>query len=156
VLFGLPPVSAAHHLGLGRPQGPGLVAAAGVSLLLLLVIPIYLAVTGTTSEFYRGWGWLVVGLLSQAGIAEETLFRGYLFRRIRQERPFWRAAALAMGLFVLHALVQGAIKIVSAAGEAGALMPLVWMAASATIPFLAFLIPLKSVSTPARARVWQG
>jgi membrane protease YdiL (CAAX protease family) len=37
----------------------------------------------------------------QAGIAEEVLFRGYLFRHLRQGRTFWEAAIVASGPFVL-------------------------------------------------------
>jgi membrane protease YdiL (CAAX protease family) len=109
------------------------------------------------------------------------LFRGYLFRRLRQGRSFWKAALLAMIPFVvvhlfmfatlpwtialaavvlaivisfplthlfelgrntiwapaiLHFTVQGAIKVLELPGDT--LLPVVWMAASATIPYLAF------------------
>ena len=50
--------------------------------------------------------WLVPGLFAQAGIAEEVLFRGYLFRHAREGRDFWRAALVAAGLFVtVHLLM---------------------------------------------------
>jgi membrane protease YdiL (CAAX protease family) len=52
-----------------------------------------------------GWVWLIPGLFAQAGIAEETLFRGYLFGRLRTGRTFWRAAALSMVPFVAVHLV---------------------------------------------------
>ncbi len=35
--------------------------------------------------------------LAQAGIAEEVLFRAYLYGQPRDGRSFWRAAALASG-----------------------------------------------------------
>ena len=35
------------------------------------------------------------------GVAEEALFRGYLFSRLRRNRSFWRASALASVSFVL-------------------------------------------------------
>jgi membrane protease YdiL (CAAX protease family) len=41
---------------------------------------------------YPGWTLLVGGLFAQAGIAEEVLFRVYLFRHIREGRAFWPAA----------------------------------------------------------------
>jgi membrane protease YdiL (CAAX protease family) len=40
------------------------------------------------------------GLFAQAGIAEEVLFRSYLFGQVRVGRTFWRAAALSMLPFV--------------------------------------------------------
>jgi membrane protease YdiL (CAAX protease family) len=186
VLFGQSPASAARQLGLGHPTVGGLLAAMGLSLALLLVIPAFLAVTGAPSEFYPGWGWLLPGLFAQAGIAEEVLFRGYLFRHLRRGRPFGRAAVLATGPFLavhlllfltlpwpialaalllaavlsfplaylfelggntiwapalLHFVAQGAIKVVVVPGESGPLMAFIWMAASAVLPFLVFLIP---------------
>ena len=49
---------------------------------------------------------LAPGLFAQAGIAEEILFRGYLFGRLRRGRSFWRAAWLSMIPFVgVHLLL---------------------------------------------------
>jgi membrane protease YdiL (CAAX protease family) len=45
------------------------------------------------------------GLFAQAGIAEEVLFRGYLFGHLRVGRTFWRAAAVSMLPFVSVHLV---------------------------------------------------
>ena len=46
------------------------------------------------------------GLFAQAGIAEEVLFRGYLFGHLRRGRSFWRAALLSMLPFVaVHLLL---------------------------------------------------
>jgi membrane protease YdiL (CAAX protease family) len=42
----------------------------------------------------------VPGLFTQAGIAEEILFRGYLFGHLRAGRTFWRAAWTSMLPFV--------------------------------------------------------
>ena len=52
-----------------------------------------------------GWISLLPGLFAQAGIAEEVLFRGYLFGHIRVGRTFWRAAAVSMLPFVTVHLV---------------------------------------------------
>src|SRR5262245_63897250 len=38
-------------------------------------------------------------------MAEETLFRGFLYRRVRQGRPFWRAVAIAALPFVAVHLI---------------------------------------------------
>ncbi len=157
-------------------------AGLGVSLLLLAVIPGYAALRGATLTIYPGWLWLLPGLFAQAGIAEEALFRGYLFGRLRRGHGFWHAAALATVPFVLvhlilfatppwpvalaavllstvmsfplahlfelggrtiwgpallHLTVQGAIKVLEVPGDAA--LPLVWMAASAVLPYLVVL-----------------
>lgn len=164
----------------------GLLTAAALCVLLLLVIPVFAKVTQSSLSFYPGWGWLLPGLFAQAGIAEEILFRGYLFGHLRRGRSFWRAAALATVPFTLvhlilfvslpwaialaslllavlisfplaclfelgggtlwapalvHFVVQGALKVVVVSGESAAALPLVWMAASAILPFLVFVVP---------------
>ena len=70
------------------------------------MIPAFARVTGASVELSPGWSWLVPGLFGQAGVAEEVLFRGYLFRHMRQGRPFWRAAFLSAVPFVaVHLLL---------------------------------------------------
>jgi membrane protease YdiL (CAAX protease family) len=183
--FGLSLAQAAKALGIGRPNGRGVGVAIGIGAALLVVIPIYGLATGTRLSMYPGWSLLLPGLFAQGGIAEETLFRGFLFRRVREGRSFWRAVAIAAVPFVavhlilfatlpfpvavasillaaiisaplahlfelggrtvwapaiVHFVVQGAIKVVTPPeGELG--LALVWMAASAVLPFLAFLVP---------------
>ena len=87
-------------LGLSRPRPAGIVAASGLALLLFVVGLLFARVRGLTFSFYPGWISLLPGLFAQAGIAEEVLFRGYLFGHIRRGRTFWRAAALSMLPFV--------------------------------------------------------
>ena len=183
-LFGRTPAMAMRLLGLGPPTALGIIVAAALSGMLLAVIPVYASMRGAPLAVYPGWMWLLPGLFAQAGIAEEVLFRGYLFRRLRRGRSFWKAALLSAVPFVavhlfmfatlpwliafaavllataisfplahlfelgghsiwgpalLHFTVQGAIKVLEVPGDA--FMPIVWMAASATIPCLAFFIP---------------
>ena len=66
---------------------------------------LFVRAKGLTSTFYPGWVSLLPGLFAQAGIAEEVLFRGYLFGQVRVGRTFWRAAALSMVPFVSVHLV---------------------------------------------------
>jgi membrane protease YdiL (CAAX protease family) len=177
------PAGALRSLGFGRPTPAGILTALGVCGVLLAVIPIHAVVSGEPLGSYPGWLWLLPGLFAQAGIAEEALFRGFLFGRLRQGRTFWRAATLAAVPFVLvhlvlfatmpwpvalasvllstiisfplarlfdlgdhtiwapallHFTVQGAIKVVEI--PPGSALPLVWMAASALIPFAVFLV----------------
>ena len=101
LLFGRRPARAARELGLGRPAMRGMIPAAGVALALLLVLPVYARAAGARLELYPGWAWLVPGLFAQGGIAEEVLFRGYLFGHLRHGRTFRRAALLAAAPFVL-------------------------------------------------------
>ena len=104
-LFGVRSRAVAAALGLGRPQARGLLTAAAVCLALLLVFPVYVAVTGRALALDPRWAVLVPGLFAQAGLAEETLFRGYLFRHVREGRQFWPAVALATVPFVAVHLV---------------------------------------------------
>lgn len=61
--------------------------------------------TGSSLELYPNWQWLAIGIFCQAGIAEETLFRGYLFGHMRQRHTFWKAAGFAAIPFVLVHLI---------------------------------------------------
>jgi membrane protease YdiL (CAAX protease family) len=100
-LLGEPLAAGLRRLGLGAPKLPGVFAALFASALLLLVVPAFIGVTGARWTMYPGWIGLLPGLFAQAGVAEEVLFRGYLFRHLRRGRSFWRAALLASGPFVL-------------------------------------------------------
>ena len=180
-----------RRLGLGTPSMRGLVAAALSCALMLAVLPVYEAVSGNHVNVATEWQWTMPGLFFQAGIAEETLFRGYLFGSLREGRTFWRAAVLSAIPFVivhlilfftmpfpvaaaafllsivvsfplaylyelggrtiwapalLHFVVQGAIKLVIIPEDAMQGLAIVWMAASAIIPWCVFLIPLRAVN----------
>jgi len=89
-----------RSLGLGQPRATGLVVAGGVTLLLLISAFLFVRARGLSPALYPGWVSLLSGLFAQAGVAEEVLFRGYLFGRIRVGRTFWRAATLSMLPFV--------------------------------------------------------
>ena len=106
VLFRRPVAAAIQTLALRRPRFRGLLAAAAVSALLLSTIAAFAWTTEGSVGFYPGWPWLVPGLFAQAGIAEEALFRGYLFGRVRIGRSFWTAAALSALPFVLVHLLM--------------------------------------------------
>ena len=97
--------AAVRHLGLGRPRVKGIVVAGGVAVLLLIVALLFVRARELTPASYPGWVSLLPGLFAQAGIAEEVLFRGYLFGHIRVGRTFWRAAAASMLPFVSVHLV---------------------------------------------------
>jgi membrane protease YdiL (CAAX protease family) len=132
VLDGGGPAAAARRLGLGRPGGRALVVAAGVSALVLLAHPVSAAITGVTPPLRPGWPWLLIGVLALHGVAEEVVWRGYAFRRLRAGRSFGRAVAWTMPL-----LVVAHVPILASSGPAvGAAAMLV--AAATTVP-LAYL-----------------
>ena len=93
------------QLGLGPPRTRGIIAASGVAAVLWMAALVFVSARGMTFSFFPGWISLLPGLFAQAGIAEEVLFRGYLFGRIRRGRTFWRAAAVSMPPFVSVHLV---------------------------------------------------
>jgi membrane protease YdiL (CAAX protease family) len=105
LLFRQRPLTAAAWLGLGRPDARGMAAVIPVSLALVAVLPIYGIASGIAFEWWPGWLWLVPGLFAQGGIAEETLFRGYLFHHAREGRSFWRGVLASLGPFVAVHLV---------------------------------------------------
>ena len=81
-------------------------------------------------SFFPGWWWLLPGLFAQGGIAQEVLFRGYLFGRIRRGRSFW------------HFVCQATVKVVAFPDTA--VFPLVWMLAGAVIPLAVLLVPRRT------------
>ncbi len=72
----------------------------GIAALLFIVIYAFVQASGSRLSLFPSWWALLPGLFAQAGIAEETLFRGYLFGHLRVGRTFWRAASLSMLPFV--------------------------------------------------------
>ena len=107
LLLGESPHRAARQVGLAFPARRGIIAALTAGVLLLFVIPAYAVVAGVQFAMYRDWWRLTPGLFAQAGVAEETLFRGYLFRHVREGRSFREAVWIAAGPFVLARLSRG-------------------------------------------------
>ena len=183
--FRTPWPAAVRTLGAGRPHAAGIAAALAISTLLVLVIPAYAWATESLFVERDGWWTLLPGLFAQAGIAEEVLFRGWLYGHVRSGRSFWRAATLSLfpfaaihlvlfvtlpapiaaaslalsvvlsfplawlyelgggtiwGPAILHATVQGTVKIIEPRESGTALFAIIWMAASAVIPLLAFAV----------------
>jgi membrane protease YdiL (CAAX protease family) len=184
-LFARPPKQAFAALGFGHPSAPGMLAALLASIALLAYFPILVLITGAQLTLRDGWLWIVCGVLLQGGIAEELLWRGYLFRHLRATRGFWRAAAIAMVYMVaqhmlllltmplpialaalavallssfplaylfetggntvwapalLHAVIQGALKVVVVPEDMLLPAQLGWMVLCMLVPYLVFLI----------------
>lgn len=93
--------SAARALGLLTPRGVGLLAALGTCVTLGVFLAGFARVTGTAFRVDASSLPLLPGLFAQAGVAEEVVFRGTLFGRLRVGRTFWRAAGLSIAPFAL-------------------------------------------------------
>lgn len=96
LLFRLGPREALRRLGFARPTGRALLAAGAAGGLVLLVYPITTAVTGAGVHLRPGWLWLLIGIFAFHGLAEETVWRGYVYRRLRAGRSFGAAVAGTM------------------------------------------------------------
>lgn len=101
LLDGLPLRAAARTLGLGRPDRRALAVSAVVSALVLLVWPVTVLISGVPIPLRPDWPVALVGVLTLHGLAEELVWRGYVFRRLAQDRPFWPAVWWSMPLIAV-------------------------------------------------------
>jgi membrane protease YdiL (CAAX protease family) len=132
VLFGAKPIEALRALGLRLATERSVIATLVLSAVLLGFFPLYAFVTGVEVSVRADWYWLLPGLFAQGGVAEETLFRGYLFRHMREGRSFRRAAILAAIPFVavhllLFATLDLAVAAASLALSVSISFPLAWL-----------------------------
>jgi len=178
-------------LGLSTPRGGTLVLALIFCVALLCFIPLYSHATGVSFSLRPDAALLAIGIFAQGGIAEEIVFRGFLFRRLRERRSFWRAASIATIPFVavhallfltlepvvaaaallvslsmsfplawlfersgnsiwtcalVHAVAQGAIKLVEMDDPHFLRLALAWMMIAATAPWAFMLLHSKRLS----------
>lgn len=95
-----------HEVGFGMPDWRAIGVALLLSVLMLAFFPLYSSFANVSLSFQSNWLWILVGLVCGVGIAEETLFRGYVFNYLRKTRTFWQAATLSMFLFgAMHLLL---------------------------------------------------
>jgi membrane protease YdiL (CAAX protease family) len=130
--FGLKPAAALRMIGLRRANAGSMLATLGLCVLLLAFLPLYAILADVPLRFRADWYWLVPGLFAQGGIAEETVFRGYLFHHLREGRSFWRAASLAALPFVaVHLLLFATLDLELAAASLALAVsmsfPLAWL-----------------------------
>jgi membrane protease YdiL (CAAX protease family) len=105
-LFRQPVTGAVGRLGFGWPGARWLGVAAIAGAPLVLFFPIYSALTGTAWSLPAGWLWAYLGYVAVSGLAEEVMFRAFLFGRLRAGRGFWAAATLSMLAFsAVHLLL---------------------------------------------------
>jgi membrane protease YdiL (CAAX protease family) len=100
LVTGHTPRQALHALGLGRPRARALIASVLLCAALLLLFPIFEALTGARLTWRADAAVLALGMFLQGGVAEELVFRGFLFRHLRRRRSFWRAALVASLPFI--------------------------------------------------------
>lgn len=93
--------AALRQLGFGKPAFLSAVLSVGLSLILFACYPLITYMTGYTFTIPSGFAWTAVGLFALHGIAEETLYRGFLFHRLREGRSFLRAGWLSVLFFSL-------------------------------------------------------
>lgn len=88
-------------LGLGKPSLSSVISALIITGLLFLCYPLISSITGYTFVIPGNWLWLAIGVFVLHGIAEEVLYRAYLFGNLRKGRSFAKAAWLAVGFFTV-------------------------------------------------------
>ena len=98
VVFRTEPARIPAALGLGRPAGRALVVAVLVGGLVIAFFLIGAALLGIQLRLKPEWPAVLLAALIFHGIAEELVWRGYAFARIREHRTFWRAVLLSIPL----------------------------------------------------------
>ncbi len=141
LLYRVGPREALRSLGFGRTGGRALVAAFVVGGLVQFVFPVTETITGTTFNLRPDWPILLIGIFAFHGLAEELVWRGYAYRRLRVGRPFWAAVLWTMPLVaVAH------VPIVITSG------PLV--GAAALLVAAATSVPLAYLFDTGRRTIW--
>jgi membrane protease YdiL (CAAX protease family) len=121
-----------RSLGFGTPARRALLAAFALSAVLLAFFPVLAAATNQPIAWRAGAAWLALGMFAQGGIAEELLFRGFLYRHFRVGRTFWRAATLAAIPFVavhvtLFLTLEFAVALAAVFVSVSLSFPLAWL-----------------------------
>jgi membrane protease YdiL (CAAX protease family) len=100
--FGRDIPHAFRALGLSRPRGRAMIVSLAITAAMAAFFPIYSLATGVPMELRPDWLWVLVGAIALNGIAEETLFRGFVFGHLRQAgQSFWRAGFTSLLIFAL-------------------------------------------------------
>ncbi len=95
-----------REVGFGGPNWRVIGIAVVLSALMLIFFPLYSGLAHVQLPLQSNWPWILIGIITGVGITEETLFRGYVFNYLRENRTFWRAATLSMILFgAMHLLL---------------------------------------------------
>jgi membrane protease YdiL (CAAX protease family) len=131
-LTGARVAASSRALGLGAPTGRAMLAGAALAALLFASLPLLANLTGVELELRAHAGWLALGMLAQGGVAEETLFRGFMYRHLRSTRSFWRAASLSAVPFAaahlpLFATLDFTVALLALGVAIASSYPLAWL-----------------------------
>jgi membrane protease YdiL (CAAX protease family) len=96
---------ALSDIGITRFNWTGIRITAVFLLPLLVFFPLFAPLTNSPLVIRPNWQWFVLSALLNNGLAEETMMRGFVFRHLREGRPFWHAAALSTLYFAGYHLV---------------------------------------------------
>lgn len=100
------PAQSFRKVGFGVPNWRVIGVAVVLSAMMLAFFPLYSRLANVRLPLQTNWPWILIGIISGVGIAEETLFRGYVFGFLREKRTFWQAATFSMILFgTMHLLL---------------------------------------------------
>jgi membrane protease YdiL (CAAX protease family) len=105
LFFKRQPLRALRQLGYGLPHGRAIVVALILSGMMILFFPILSLVSGARLSLNPDWLLTLTGIILVNGLAEETLFRGYVFGNLRQGSSFLRAGFISLLLFAAVHLV---------------------------------------------------
>jgi membrane protease YdiL (CAAX protease family) len=92
---------ALHDLGLAWPHPRALLVGLLGATPIFLVYGLVFGVMGQSAALVPFAGLLLLRFILGAGIVEELVFRGFVFRQMRRGRGFWHAASLSGAAFGL-------------------------------------------------------
>lgn len=135
LFWGRQPLAALGAMGFVRTNWPTVLIALLISALMLLFFPIFAWQTGASVRLKPDWWWVLIGAVALNGIAEETLFRAFVFGHLRREeqgKTFRQAglisllifATVHLFLFVQNPFIIGVLGTLIAVTAA---FPLAWL-----------------------------
>lgn len=115
-------VQALNDTGITRLSWTGIRLAVIYGLPLMTLFPVLALITNSPVTIRPNWEWLLVNIILVNGFAEEIMMRGFVFRHLRNGRPFWRAAMLStiyfagyhLPIILSSGLVIGVIAVIIA------------------------------------------
>lgn len=87
--------AALSNIGLTRFSLTGVRLAAIILTLLIAFFSPFSPLTQSPLSLQLTWLWLLLSVMLNNGLAEETVMRRFVFRHLCEGRPFWRAATLS-------------------------------------------------------------
>jgi membrane protease YdiL (CAAX protease family) len=123
LVTGLPLAGLFVRLGLGRPPARAIVAATLVGAAVFVTYVAGSAAMGIELELRSNWPVVLVGVLLFHGLAEELVWRGYVYGHLRQTNSFRGAVLRTVPLIALthvpiivgEGLAVGSLAVLSAA-----------------------------------------